>query len=153
MGRVLGREAAALRFVTGSNGRPMLTDHDGCDVNLSHSGPLALIALARATDEVLPRPLLPGNCVKMFVNGDAAYPAMLDAIGKAQTSITLATYIFDHDDAGQAFASALGGAVRRGVEVRVRRCTRHMISPGSNTTTSQRISVSLCMRSSNSPVR
>jgi 4'-phosphopantetheinyl transferase len=47
LGRILGREAASLRFVIGSNGRPRLTDDDGCDVNLSHSGPLALIALAR----------------------------------------------------------------------------------------------------------
>jgi len=55
----------------------------------------------------------------MLVNGDAAFPAMLAAIQQAKRSITLATYIFDHDEAGLAFAGALGEAVRRGVEVRV----------------------------------
>jgi cardiolipin synthase len=77
-----------------------------------------LDSLARATDEVLSRPLLPGNQVEMLVNGDVAFPAMLAAMEQARHSITLATYIFDHDDAGLAFARALGAAVKRGVEVR-----------------------------------
>jgi cardiolipin synthase len=44
---------------------------------------------------------------------------MLEAINKAQRSVTLSTYIFDNDRAGNAFAEALGDAARRGVEVRV----------------------------------
>lgn len=78
-----------------------------------------LDSLAHATDEVLARPLLPGNCVGMLINGDKAFPAMLAAIEQARQSVTLSTYIFDHDDAGLAFAQALGAAVKRGVEVRV----------------------------------
>ena len=53
------------------------------------------------------------------MNGDAAFPAMLEAIGQARRSVALETYIFDRDDAGLAFAQALGQAARRGVEVRV----------------------------------
>jgi len=78
-----------------------------------------LLALARASDNVLERPLLAGNSVELLLNGDAAYPAMLAAIQTAQQSVTLCTYIFDRDEAGLAFVEALGAAVKRGVEVRV----------------------------------
>lgn len=78
-----------------------------------------LITLARSASKVLDRPLLPGNRVDLLVNGDAAYPAMLQAIEEARQSVSLATYIFDRDEAGLAFARALGRAARRGVEVRV----------------------------------
>ncbi len=75
--------------------------------------------LARVVQSVVERPLLPGNRVEPLVNGDAAYPAMLEAIGQARASVALETYIFDRDEAGLAFAQALGQAARRGVEVRV----------------------------------
>jgi cardiolipin synthase len=75
--------------------------------------------LARVVQSVVERPLLPGNRVEPLANGDAAYPAMLEAIGQARRSVALETYIFDRDEAGLAFAQALGQAVRRGVEVRV----------------------------------
>ena len=78
-----------------------------------------LAAIATVVDRVAGRPLLAGNRIEPMVNGDTAYPAMLDAIASARESITLATYIFDRDEAGLAFARALGDAVRRGVQVRV----------------------------------
>lgn len=78
-----------------------------------------LAGLASAMANILPRPLLPGNQVKLLINGDAAYPAMLAAIAAARDTITLSTYIFDRDEAGLAFVQALGEAVRRGVKVRV----------------------------------
>ncbi|HXG49578.1 MAG TPA: phospholipase D-like domain-containing protein [Methylomirabilota bacterium] len=78
-----------------------------------------LTSLASTVGRVVSRPLLPGNRADLLVDGDAAYPAMLEAIASARRSIALATYIFDRDEAGLAFARALGDAVRRGVEVRV----------------------------------
>jgi cardiolipin synthase len=78
-----------------------------------------LAPLARLGNKIIQRPLAPGNSVEPLVDGDAAYPAMLAAIAQARETINLSTYIFDNDRAGQMFASALGGAVRRGVEVRV----------------------------------
>src|SRR5688572_2852 len=78
-----------------------------------------LISLARLTGEVTDRELLAGNRVQPLVNGDAAYPAMLAAINAAQTSVLLATYIFDYDRAGKQFIEALARAQARGVEVRV----------------------------------
>ena len=82
-----------------------------------HTGHLDM--LARVVGEVVGRPLLPGNRIEPLVNGDAAYPAMLEAIRQARESVSLLTYIFDRDEIGLAFAHELGQAKRRGVEVRV----------------------------------
>ena len=75
--------------------------------------------LVRVVGGMAERSLLPGNRIDPLVNGDEAYPAMLEAIQRANKTISLATYIFDRDEVGMAFAHALGEAVRRGVEVRV----------------------------------
>ena len=75
--------------------------------------------LARLVRDVTRRPLLAGNRVTPLLNGDQAYPAMLHAIDEAAQSITLTTYIFDHDATGQYFLDALRRAVSRHVEVRV----------------------------------
>ncbi len=78
-----------------------------------------LSTLVKMVGELTTRPLMAGNEVKPLINGDEAYPEMLRAIGEAQKSVTLASYIFDNDRAGRMFAEALGAAVKRGVEVRV----------------------------------
>jgi cardiolipin synthase len=75
-----------------------------------------LIRLGRRITGV---PLTGGNRVEPLVDGDQAYPAMLRAIEGARKSITLATYIFDHDAVGRTFLQALAGARQRGVAVRV----------------------------------
>lgn len=82
-----------------------------------HSGHLNM--LARVVGGVVSLPLTPGNRVQPLVNGDEAYPAMLDAIHRARETLSFQTYIFDRDPAGLEFAHALGEAKRRGVEVRV----------------------------------
>jgi len=82
-----------------------------------HTGHLQM--LARVVEKVVERPLLPGNRVEPLVNGDEAFPVMLEAIRNARHSISLQTYIFDRDELGTAFSHALGEATRRGVEVRV----------------------------------
>lgn len=65
------------------------------------------------------RALAPGNRVEPLVNGDVAYPRMVEAIDAAQDTLALSTYIFDNDAAGLLFLDALERAVARGVEVRV----------------------------------
>ena len=75
--------------------------------------------LARVVGGVVNRPLLPGNRLEPLINGDEAFPAMLEAIQQARQTISFCTYIFDRDEIGVAFARALGDATRRGVEVRV----------------------------------
>lgn len=83
------------------------------------AGASHLASLAQVVNGVVQNRLLAGNRIEPLVNGDQAYPAMLDAIGRAKHSVSLSTYIFDRDAAGLAFARALGDATRRGVEVRV----------------------------------
>ncbi len=78
-----------------------------------------LAPLRHLTGRVTKRPLLPGNRVGPLHSGDEAYPAMLEAIGQAERSVALCTYIFDNDPIGEMFCEALGAAVRRGVAVRV----------------------------------
>lgn len=79
----------------------------------------SLQPLARAVDRLTQNELVAGNRIEPLRNGDAAYPAMLDAIRGAHTSVALATYIFDMDRVGMEFVEELGAAVRRGVQVRV----------------------------------
>ena len=78
-----------------------------------------LETLAGLGDRLTSRPVRGGNRVVPLRDGDETYPAMLEAIGQARRSVTLATYIFDNDEAGRRFTEALADAVARGVEVRV----------------------------------
>ena len=79
----------------------------------------ALAAMQRLGDAVGRCRLTSGNRIAVLSTGDEAYAAMLAAIGAAERSILLETYIFDRDKAGQRFVAALSAAVARGVEVRV----------------------------------
>jgi cardiolipin synthase len=78
-----------------------------------------LIELARVVGNITERPLLVGNQVDRLVDGDEAYPAMIDAIGNAQESISFESYIFEARGVGTQFVDALAHACARGVEVRV----------------------------------
>ena len=75
--------------------------------------------LVRAVGKVTRLPLLPGNRIEPLVCGDEAYPAMLEAIDRASSTVMMQTYIFDVDRAGNEFIEALDRAHRRGVAVRV----------------------------------
>jgi cardiolipin synthase len=70
-------------------------------------------------DKVTLFPLVSGNAIRLLDGGDETYPAMIQAINKAQKSIAMQSYIFDHDRAGLALVQALKEACARGVEVRV----------------------------------
>jgi len=66
----------------------------------------------------------PVNCVadnqiEPLVNGDTAYPAMIESIEHAKHYIVLASYIFDYDPLGKQFVNALAAAHQRGVTVNV----------------------------------
>jgi cardiolipin synthase len=78
-----------------------------------------LVPLARLVGQVVKRPLLPDNSIEVLVDGAAAYPAMLEAIRSARTSVALASYIFNRDGIGAEFVAALIEAKKRGIEVRV----------------------------------
>jgi cardiolipin synthase len=58
------------------------------------------------------------NFFRLFAEGDELYEAMLSAIGAAQRSIRLETFIFAADEIGWRFAKALAEKARAGVDVR-----------------------------------
>src|SRR6185503_12632599 len=61
------------------------------------------VPLARLVSRVSDRPLLAGNAIEPLVDGPTAYPAMLEAINSAQSTIAMASYIFDGDGVGADF--------------------------------------------------
>lgn len=63
--------------------------------------------------------ILPGNHVQAFNNGHEIFPAMLEAIHSARTSITFETYIYWSGEIGRAFSDALSERSRAGVPVHV----------------------------------
>ncbi|MCS7091095.1 MAG: phospholipase D-like domain-containing protein [Verrucomicrobiota bacterium] len=78
-----------------------------------------LRGLAVLVKKVTGQPLLGCNRIEPLVNGEKAFPAMLQAIREAQLSVGLASYIFDGKGIGQEFVGALAELIRRGVQVRV----------------------------------
>ena len=61
-------------------------------------------------------PFLPGNRVKLLVDGPASFAALADAIRSARTRIDMESYEFD-EKAGGEFSDILLAARSRGVEV------------------------------------
>lgn len=59
------------------------------------------------------------NTIDLLIDGEKAFPAMLEAIAGAQHFISLETYIFQPDVIGTRFRDALTVAAVRGVEVRL----------------------------------
>lgn len=83
-------------------------------------GPLFASNLNAVMDALLADyPALDGNRVELLVDGDAAYPRMLEAIRGARHHIHLQSFIIHNDIAGREFMDALAEKARRGVPVRV----------------------------------
>lgn len=78
-----------------------------------------LLVLRDLGDRLAGAPLVQGNTVTPLEGGDAAFPVMIEAIDRAEHTVALSSYIFDHDQVGVRFADALGRAQARGIEVRV----------------------------------
>jgi cardiolipin synthase len=64
-------------------------------------------------------PLLDGNHVTVYSNGDEFYPAMLDAIESARLSITMEQYIFWDGQVGRRFAESFAEKSREGIPVKL----------------------------------
>ncbi|RCL03654.1 MAG: cardiolipin synthase [Candidatus Tokpelaia sp. JSC161] len=77
------------------------------------------VFMKKLGDKVNPCYQKSGNEIHILRGGDQAYNAILSAIEKAERSIFLETYIFDHDEIGKKIVKALADAVKRRVVVRV----------------------------------
>lgn len=64
-------------------------------------------------------PIYTDSRVELLIDGPATYDAMLQAIGTAESSILLETYIFADDEVGSKFSDALIARSRDGVRVHV----------------------------------
>lgn len=73
----------------------------------------------RVLEGLLGVPATEGNQVDILRNGDEIFPAMLDAIGRAEHTVDLCTYVYWSGDIALRFARALSERARAGVRVRV----------------------------------
>lgn len=63
--------------------------------------------------------ILPGNRMTPLQNGDQIFPAMLEAIHGARTSVNFETYIYWSGEIGKQFTTALSERARTGIPVNV----------------------------------
>ena len=60
-----------------------------------------------------------GNKIELMNNGDEFYPAMLEAVDRAECSVTIEAYIYWAGDIGLRFARALERRAKAGVSVKI----------------------------------
>ncbi|MEM7224113.1 MAG: cardiolipin synthase [Pseudomonadota bacterium] len=89
------------------------------DPVLTADWPSEHFGFTRLSRKVTRRRFVQGNRIELLVNGEEAYPAMLEEISGASESVGLCTYIFDSDRVGLQFVDALADAMARGVDVKV----------------------------------
>ncbi|NOU36850.1 MAG: cardiolipin synthase [Kiritimatiellaceae bacterium] len=76
--------------------------------------------LNRTLDALIPdHPALAGNRLVPLVDGDEAYPRMLEAIRSAKRHIHLQSYIIGNDEISRKFMDALAAKAAEGVQVRL----------------------------------
>ncbi len=110
--------AAAISGCTYIPAKPRTSIHTLLDIN-PRSEPPGSMAFEQAMDRLTDTLSSSGNEVRLLINGDEAFPAMLEAIGNAQSRIAAETYILTLDRTGRQVIDALAEASRRGVKVRL----------------------------------
>lgn len=73
----------------------------------------------RRSLDALRTEMVPNNRAAVLQNGVRIFPAMLEAIHGARTSVNIEMYIFREGEIGSQFAQALAERARAGVEVRL----------------------------------
>ena len=76
-------------------------------------------AFVRAMEAHTLSGLVAGNRAEVLLNGDQIFPAMLQAIRQARTTITLANYVYEDGEVARAMAAALAERCRAGVGVNI----------------------------------
>ena len=105
--------------LVGVIGALFLPDWKQPDYQLGTDAEVGTEAFVEAAAALLNNPVYRGGEVTLLQNGDAFYPAMLEAIRSATDNITFEVYIFEPDEIGRQFMDALIDRVRAGVEVRL----------------------------------
>lgn len=86
---------------------------------VSHQYALRDAQFQREMGVLLGPSITPGNRIEALHNGDQIFPAMLEAIGRAEKTITFETYIYWAGDIGGRLADSLSERARAGVRVHV----------------------------------
>ena len=76
-------------------------------------------AFRRALAGAVGQPVHEGNVFQLYQNGDETFPAMLDAIASASSSIHFSSFVFRGGAIGTQFADAFAAAASRNVAVRI----------------------------------
>jgi cardiolipin synthase len=115
------RKARAIRGGVPSRTEKTTDEHSIDSQHLADHfpGDYQLSSLAGLVSRVVKQPLLGGNRITPYYDGETTYAAMSEAIKGAQHSVSLSTYILGNDESGQMIIDALGEAVGRGVQTRV----------------------------------
>ena len=87
------------------------------DRMITHKHAVADPQFKREMSVLLGPAVLSGNRIVDFQNGDEIFPAMLEAIRGAKSTITFETYIYWSGDIGKQFSDALSERARAGVEI------------------------------------
>jgi cardiolipin synthase len=72
-----------------------------------------------AAEALTGAPISDGNDVDLLINGDRIFPAFVEAIEGAQTTINLLTYVYWRGEIAHDIAGLLGRRAREGIEVNV----------------------------------
>ncbi|MDD2198045.1 MAG: cardiolipin synthase [Bacteroidales bacterium] len=98
----------------------ILTHVENYSEQVLHSGILAseYLNLARFIRNSSTSPLTGNNSVKLLLNGEEKFPALLDALEGATSHIHLEYYIYENDETGNSIVDMLIKKAQQGVEVR-----------------------------------
>lgn len=105
-----------LLIVLGMN---FVTSEKQIERTVVHRHGIADAQFAREMSVILGPTIVAGNRITPLHNGDAIFPAMLEAIAGARETITFETFIYWTGDIGTRFAAALAERARAGVAVHV----------------------------------
>ena len=111
--------ATGLVALVGVIGALFLPDWSQPDYQLGTDAAPGSEAFVDAAAALLNNPVYRGGEVTLLQNGDAFFPAMLEAIRSATDNVTFEVYIFDPDEIGRLFMDAFIDRARSGVEVRL----------------------------------
>jgi len=95
--------------------------------------------------EVTGTPLTAGNAVTLLQDGPATYAAMFAAIDSARDHINVETYIFDNDETGQRFATALLAKQAQGETEKAVGDSKKAVRAATLTATSTALTVALSL--------
>lgn len=87
--------------------------------NVTHTYSVEDAQFRRAVESLLGGALVGGNAIETYENGCRYFPAMLDAIRRAEKSIHMESFIYMSDNIGHEFSEAMLERSKAGVEVRL----------------------------------